>query len=54
MAEHTGLIKEYTHLLRAIGSLEQIADVAQAIAEETVFIHQATLVRHHHELIQDK
>jgi phosphate uptake regulator len=42
-------VKEYTHLLRAVSSLEEIGDLAMAIAEETVFMHQAQMIRHHHE-----
>jgi phosphate transport system protein len=41
-------IKEYTHLLRAVGHLEHVADIAVSIAEEAVFIHSGQLVRHHH------
>jgi phosphate transport system protein len=52
MAAQPARIKEFTHLLRAVGSLEQIGDLAQAIVEETVFIHQAAHVRHHHELLK--
>lgn len=54
MAQDGARIKEYTHLLRAVASLEQIGDLAMAIAEETVFMHQAQLIRHHHEVIATK
>ncbi|MBA3708932.1 MAG: phosphate signaling complex protein PhoU [Planctomycetes bacterium] len=43
------LIKEYTHLLRAVGHLEHIADIAVSIAEEAVYIHKGQLIRHQHE-----
>lgn len=52
MAESPTTIKEYTHLLRAVSSLEQIGDLAMAIAEETVFMHQAQMIRHHHEQLK--
>jgi phosphate transport system protein len=52
MAENAATIKEYTHLLRAVSSLEQIGDLAMAIAEETVFMHQAQMIRHHHEQLK--
>ncbi len=42
-------IREHTRLLRAVGHLEHAGDIIMNIAEETVFIHRATLVRHHHE-----
>jgi phosphate transport system protein len=42
------LIKEYTHLLRAVGHLEHIADIAVSVAEEAVYIHRGQLIRHHH------
>jgi phosphate transport system protein len=52
MAADPATIKEYTHLLRAVSSLEQIGDLAMAIAEETVFMHQAQMIRHHHEQLR--
>lgn len=52
MAENASTIKEYTHLLRAVSSLEQIGDLAMAIAEETVFMHQAQMIRHHHDQLK--
>lgn len=54
MAEDPGRIKEYTHLLRAVSSLEQVGDLAMAIAEETVYMHQAQFIRHHHEAMPEK
>ena len=54
MPQDGARIKEYTHLLRAVASLEQVGDLAMAIAEETVFMHQAQMVRHHHEVIHPK
>ncbi len=39
-------IAEYTHLLRAVSYLEQIADIAVAIAEQAVYIHRGHLVMH--------
>ena len=52
MAEEAPRIKEYTHLLRAVSALEQVGDLAMAIAEETVFMHQAQMIRHHHETLK--
>jgi phosphate transport system protein len=52
MAADTSRIKEYTHLLRAVSALEQIGDLAMAIAEETVFMHQAQMIRHNHEILK--
>jgi len=52
MALDSALIKEYTHLLRAVSSLEQIGDLAMAIAEETVFMHQAQMIRHNHDQLK--
>jgi phosphate transport system protein len=49
MASDTTRIKEYTHMLRAVSSLEQVGDLAMAIAEETVFMHQAQMIRHNHD-----
>ena len=39
-------ITEYTHLLRAVGHLEHIADIAVSIAEEAVYIYRGHLVLH--------
>jgi phosphate transport system protein len=44
-------IREYTHLLRAVAHLENIADHAVSIAEEGVYIRSGRLVRHDHEHI---
>jgi phosphate transport system protein len=52
MAVEQPNIKEYTHLLRAVSSLEQIGDLAMAIAEETVFMHQAQMIRHNHDQLK--
>lgn len=52
MAQDASRIKEYTHLLRAVSSLEQIGDLAMAIAEETVFMHQAQMIRHNHDSLK--
>ncbi len=52
MADNPPVIKEYTHLLRAVSALEQIGDLAKAIAEETVFMHQAQMIRHHGDLLK--
>ena len=49
MAERSDRVSELTHLLRAVGHLEHISDIAAAIAEESVYIHKAALIRHHHE-----
>jgi phosphate transport system protein len=49
MQEHPALIKEYTHLLRAVGHLEHTADIAVSIADEAVYIHRGDLVRHQHD-----
>jgi len=48
MMQESACIREYTHLLRAISHLEHIADIAVSIAEEAVYIHRGTLIRHHH------
>lgn len=52
MVSEPANIKEYTHLLRAVSSLEQIGDLAMAIAEETVFMHQAQMIRHNHDQLK--
>ena len=52
MVDQPPRIKEYTHLLRAVSSFEQVGDLAMAIAEETVFIHQAQMIRHNHEQLK--
>ncbi len=52
MMIETDSIREYTHLLRAVISLEQAADTAVAIAEEAVYIHKGQLVRHNHDEIR--
>jgi len=49
MTEDPPKIKEYTHLLRAVSAMEQVGDLTKSIAEETVFMHQAQMVRHNHE-----
>ena len=49
MAANPATITEYTHLLRAVAQLEHIADLALSIAEESVYIHRGTLIRHDHE-----
>ncbi|MBA2482434.1 MAG: phosphate signaling complex protein PhoU [Planctomycetes bacterium] len=49
MESQPDLIKEYTHLLRAVGHLEHIADIAVSIAEEAVYIHRGQLIRHQHQ-----
>ena len=51
MARTPGQIKEYTHVLRAVGHLEHLADIAVVIAEETVYLHRGLNIRHHHEAI---
>jgi phosphate transport system protein len=43
-------IHAYSALLRAVGNLEVIADIARAIAKETQYIHRGLFVRHHHDL----
>lgn len=52
MAQDPPRIKEYTHLLRAVSALEQVGDLAKAIAEETVFMHQAQMIRHNHDTLK--
>jgi phosphate transport system protein len=45
-------IHAYSALLRAVGNLEIIADIARAIAKETQYIHRGLFVRHgtdHHQ-----
>ncbi|MEK7414284.1 MAG: phosphate signaling complex protein PhoU [Planctomycetota bacterium] len=54
MAQEPTKVKEYTHLLRAVSSLEQIGDKTLAIAEETVYMHQAQFIRHNHDILRDK
>jgi phosphate transport system protein len=49
MASDPSLIREYTHLLRAVAHLEHIADIALSVAEESAYIHHGTLIRHHHD-----
>lgn len=49
MARQSSVIKEYTHLLRAVAHLEHIADLAVVIAEETVYLYRGVNIRHHHE-----
>jgi phosphate transport system protein len=46
MQREPEFIAEYTHLLRAASKLEQIADIAVAIAEQAVYIHRGHLVMH--------
>jgi phosphate transport system protein len=40
------IIAEYTHLLRAVGHLEHIADITVSIAEQAVYIHRGHLILH--------
>jgi phosphate uptake regulator len=42
------VIAECTHLVRATANLEQIADLAVAIAEEGLFVQSGHTGRHHH------
>ena len=49
MQKESGRIREYTHLLRGASLLEQAADIAVSIAEETVYLYKGTNIRHHHE-----
>jgi phosphate transport system protein len=49
MQKDAGRIREYTHLLRGASLLEQAADIAVSIAEETVYLYKGTNIRHHHE-----
>lgn len=41
-------IREYTHLLRAVGLLEAIADLAISVGDEAVYLHRGDLIRHQH------
>jgi phosphate transport system protein len=45
-------IVAYTHLLRAVGHLEHIADISGTIAGEAVYIYRGLFIRHqpHHNL----
>ncbi len=52
MAAQPALIREYTHLLRAVAHLEHIADLALSIAEESVYIHRGTLIRNANDLLK--
>lgn len=54
MQKEPGRIREYTHLLRGASLLEQTADIAVSIAEETVYLYKGTNIRHHHEQIVDQ
>jgi phosphate transport system protein len=49
MIADVSLVKEYTHLLRSVSYLEHVADIAMSIAEESVYIHRGTIIRHHHD-----
>lgn len=51
MAARPTRIREYTHLLRAVAHLENMADIAVSIAEEGVYIHQGRLIRHSHDAL---
>ena len=53
MQEQPEKIREYTHLLRAASLLEHIGDIAVSIAEETVYIHRGTNIRHHHDSLDE-
>jgi phosphate transport system protein len=44
-------IVEYTHLLRAVSHLEQIADIAVSLAEQAVYIHRGQLILHPRERV---
>ncbi len=46
MARSTDLIREYTHLFRAVAHLEHISDIAAAVAQEAVYVHLGRNVRH--------
>jgi phosphate transport system protein len=48
MVADTAHVAEYTHLLRAVTHLENIADLAVAIAEEGVYIASGRSIRHDH------
>ena len=52
MTADPALIREYTHLLRAVSHLEHIADIALSVSEESSYIHRGTLIRHHHDETQ--
>lgn len=51
MGRRPDLIREYSHLLRAVAHLEHIADVAVTIAEESVYIYRGTNIRHQHDVL---
>ena len=51
MHDQPDLIPECTHLVRAVAHLEEIADLAVAIAEEGLFVHKGRTVRHRHDEI---
>lgn len=44
-------VAEYTHLLRAVGRLESISDLANEIVEEAWFLHHGVSLRHRHALL---
>ena len=47
MAAQPACIEEFTHLLRGVGHLEHVGDIAVSIAEEAVYVHDGRLLRHH-------
>jgi phosphate transport system protein len=44
---------EYSHLLRAIGRLENAADLSLQLVEEAVFLHHGVSIRHNHDALPD-
>ena len=42
---------EWSHVLRAIGRLEHIADLAAELVEEGIFLHTGQSIRHRHEAL---
>jgi phosphate transport system protein len=51
MHDQPDVIPECTHLVRAVAHLEEVADLAVAIAEEGLFVHRGRTVRHRHDEI---
>lgn len=48
IAAQPTLVGEYTHMLRAVGHLEHVGDIAVSIADEAVYIHSGATIRHQH------
>lgn len=49
MKENPQFVEEYLHLLRIAKNLERIADLSTNIAENTIYIAQGRVIKHHAE-----